>query len=250
MLALRCAALLAATWLVISTPAAADETSSEARRLYTEGKAHYAQGHYEQAAQLFQRSYALSESPALLFNMAQAHRLAGPEHCSKALILYKSYLSALPEAENRKEVEERITELGECSPRPAPSEPAPPAALPLREAKPDRQEEAPPPAPTVRRPASSGLPTGPVLTTGAGAALLVAGGVLYYRAWDKHREAERVCPCYPGTYSEWEVLTNVSYALLAVGGATVAGGVTWWVVGEPAHASQPSRAMLGIAGTF
>jgi hypothetical protein len=89
-----------------------------------------------------------------------------------------------------------------------------------------------------------------VLTTGAGAALLVAGGVLYYRAWDKHREAERVCPCYPGTYSEWEVLTNVSYALLAVGGATVAGGVTWWVVGAPAHASQPSRAMLGIAGAF
>jgi hypothetical protein len=89
-----------------------------------------------------------------------------------------------------------------------------------------------------------------VLTTGAGAALLVAGGVLYYRAWDKHQEAERVCPCYPGTYSDWEVLTNVSYALLAVGGATLIGGVTWWVVGEPAQGSTPSRAMLGVSGSF
>jgi hypothetical protein len=94
------------------------------------------------------------------------------------------------------------------------------------------------------------LPTGPVLVAGTGSALLVAGGVLYARAWAKHREAERRCPCYPGTYSTWEVLTNVSYALMAVGGATLAGGVTWWVVGEPAKDGQPSRALLGVSGTF
>lgn len=86
--------------------------------------------------------------------------------------------------------------------------------------------------------------------TGAGAALLVAGGVLFGRAYDKHREAERVCPCYPGTYSDWEVLTNVSYALLAVGGATLAGGVSWWIVAEPRRSNEPASALLGVSGAF
>jgi hypothetical protein len=88
-----------------------------------------------------------------------------------------------------------------------------------------------------------------VLVTGAGAALLVAGGVLYLRAWDKHREAERLCPCYPGTYSDWEVLSNVSYVLLSVGGATTLGGLSWWAFGDPSSARE-QRAMLGVKGTF
>jgi hypothetical protein len=89
-----------------------------------------------------------------------------------------------------------------------------------------------------------------VLLSGAGAALAVAGGVLYWRAWEKHRDAERVCPCYPGTYSRWEVLSNVSYALLAVGGATLVGGVSWWVVATPRDRSEPAQALLGARGSF
>jgi hypothetical protein len=238
MSAARLAGALGLVALLASGVARAASPSSEARRLYAQGKAEYAQGHYEQAVALFELSYALSESPALLFNMAQAHRLAGPAHCVDAVKLYKSYLAASPAAENRREVEERIVQLGECPAPPAQetvTRPAQPAAGTRR---------APPPA--VRRAA----PTGPVLLAGSGSALLVAGGVLYWRAWEKHREAEKRCPCYPGTYSSWEVLSNVSYALLAVGGATLAGGVTWWVVGQPPGAGQPSRAMLGVSGRF
>jgi tetratricopeptide (TPR) repeat protein len=246
MLALRLACALGFAALFSSGTARAAEPNAEARRLYAEGKAEYAQGHYTEAIGLFERSYALSESAALLFNMAQAHRLAGPAHCSDAVSLYKSYLLAEPNVENQKEVEERIAELGDCSAQKAPETPASeaPAAQRSVPAQVGPRRE-PPPEP--RRPA---LPTGPVLVTGSGAALLVAGGVLYARAWSKHREAERRCPCYPGSYASWEVLTNVSYALLAVGGATLAGGVTWWVVGEPSKNGQPSRAMLGFAGRF
>ncbi|HXK18243.1 MAG TPA: hypothetical protein VNG33_10600 [Polyangiaceae bacterium] len=247
--AVRLARALAVASLLVSASAVATEPSAEARRLYAEGKAEYAQGHYAEAVRLFERSYALSESPALLFNMAQAHRLAGPEHCADAVALYKSYLQAQPDAENKKEVEERIQQLGDCAPQPAsaaaPAAPAPAAASP---APPSAQP--PPPKPLFIAQNPSHLPTGPVLVTGTGAALLVAGGVLYSRAWSKHREAEKLCPCYPGTYSSWEVLTNVSYALLAVGGATLAGGVTWWIVTEPRSTAQPSRAMLGISGRF
>src|SRR4051812_21624426 len=228
--------LAVAAWL-ISGSAWAAEPSAEARRLYAEGKTEYAQGHYVEAVQLFERSYALSGSPALLFNMAQAHRLAGSDHCADAVALYKSYLAAEPNAENEKEVEERIEQLGDCAPpkpadQPAPATPPAAPASPTVSATPAAQ----PPPPSARNPAH--LPTGPVLVTGTGAALLVAGGVLYARSWDKHREAEKLCPCYPGTYSSWEVLSNVSYALLAVGGATVAGGVSWWVVTEPRTTAQ------------
>jgi hypothetical protein len=230
--------------LCVGTAARAAEPNVEARQLYAQGKAEYAQGHYAAAIELFERSYALSESSALLFNMAQAHRLAGPGHCSDAVSLYKSYLAAEPDAENEKEVVERIAELGDCSAEKPAETPSAPATPKSRASRIEPRPEAPAPA---RR---SHLPTGPVLVTGAGAALLVAGGVLYARAWDKHREAERRCPCYPGTYSSWEVLTNVSYALLAVGGATLGGGVTWWVVGEPATSGQPSGALLGVSGRF
>lgn len=229
----------------LSSPAWAD-SAADARQLYAEGKAEYAQGHYEQAVELFERSYALSESPALLFNMAQAHRLAGPSHCADAMALYKSYLAALPDAENRKEVEERIQELQECAEAARRSSVA--ASSNASDPTPVAVS-APAPAP-ARAVAPSRLPTGPVLLSGAGAAMAVAGGVLYWRAWDKHREAERVCPCYPGTYSRWEVLTNVSYALLAVGGATLVGGVSWWVVATPRDHAEPAQAMLGARGTF
>ncbi len=201
-----------------------------------------------EAVGLFERSYALSESTALLFNMAQAHRLAGPAHCADAVALYKSYLAAEPDAENKQEVTERIAQLGDCA---GPVEPVVAVSPPPANSTPQTAGSVRAAPRPIEEPAKrAALPTGPVLVTGTGAALLVAGGVLYARAWDKHREAERVCPCYPGTYSTWEVLTNVSYALIAVGGATLAGGVTWWVVGEPAQSGQPSRAMLGVAGRF
>jgi hypothetical protein len=238
---LCCLALSLSFWLVSARALAQEDPAIEAKRLYAQGKAEFAQGRYVQAAELFERSYALSESTALLFNMAQAHRLAGPGHCATAVRLYQSYLAAEPTAENRKEVEERITELGDCSADTAPAAAPEPSAT----AREPRQAPASPPAR-----GAGGLPTGPVIVTGAGAAMLVAGGVLYFRAWDKHREAEAVCPCYPGTYSDWELLTNVSYAVLAVGGATLIGGVSWWVAGAPAPAGQPSRAMLGISGNF
>lgn len=224
--------------------AAHAEPAAEARQLYAEGKAEYAQGHYEQAVKLFERSYALSESPALLFNMAQAHRLAGPSHCADARSLYKSYLAAFPEAENRKEVEERVQELDDCANAPAPAPaPAPSPVAPTASAP-------PPPVAPAAPPPSTASATAPILVSGVGAALAVAGGVLYWRASEKHREAERYCPCYPGTFTRWEVLTNVSYALLAVGGTTLAGGVTWWVVASPRDHAEPAQAMLGARGSF
>jgi tetratricopeptide (TPR) repeat protein len=240
-------AISLAPWLAYSADAHAADPSADARRLYAEGKAEYAQGHYEQAIALFEQSYSLSESPALLFNMAQAHRLAGPTHCADARKLYQSYLEAFPDAENRREVEERIKELGTCPEAPpaaAPQPTPPPAASAAAPVKPTIQVVR------VMQPAPRGLPPGPVITTGAGAAILVAGGVLYWRAFEKHREAQKICPCYPGTFNDWEMLTNVSYALLGLGAAATATGVSWWFIGQPAAQGNPAQALLGVSGRF
>ena len=148
MLGSRFACVVGLTTLLCSGTARAAEPDPEARRLYAQGKAEYAQGHYVEAIALFERSYALSESTALLFNMAQAHRLAGPAHCADALALYKSYVAAEPGAENRKEVEERIAELGECASQKSVESPAPapaPAPAPVKDdanAAPRREPKA------------------------------------------------------------------------------------------------------------
>ena len=228
-------------------PAEAQESAqaAEARRLYAEGKVRYAQGDFVEAIALFERSYALSEAPGLLFNMAQAHRLLGEAHCPEALALYRSYLAALPGAENRREVEERIDELERCTaPVPAPeaSTVSPPAS-----AAPTPEE--PPHALTLPAPREPRrVPWAPVLLAGAGAAALVAGGVLYARASERHDRAEQECPCYPGTLDRWKRLTTLSYVLLGTGGAALAGGVSWWMFATPApHGKQ---AMLGATLRF
>ncbi len=220
--------------------------AEEARRLYAEGKGEYAQGRFLEAIALFERAYALSEAPGLLFNLAQAHRLAGDDHCPRAVALYKSYLAALPAAENRREVNERVQELSECASIPAP--PQPEGVAPATVAPPPvthvRLKPSPPPVETRETPRV----LGPAMTA-VGIALFVAGGALYARAAAKHREAESVCPCYPGAYSKWEKLTNVSYAAMGVGGAAAVGGVSWWVFGA-ASAAAPAHATLGLRGRF
>jgi len=223
------------------------EEAAEARHLYAEGRGEYAQGRFAQAIVLFERAYALSEAPGLLFNMAQAHRLAGDSHCPQALALYKSYLAALPTAENRREVQERIEALSPCPEQPAPlAAEAPPAVAlaPTLDAR-ALAKPTPPSLPARKRPR-----LGPALLAGVGLALLVTGGVMYGKAYAKHREAERECPCYPGAYAKWERLTKLSYAALGVGAAGVAGGVSWWVLGSPASAETPAHASIHLGGRF
>jgi tetratricopeptide (TPR) repeat protein len=261
---LACLVLWMAQLSVLSVAAAqttppeqpVQDSEAEARRLYAEGKVEYAQGRFVEAIELFERSYALSSAPALLFNMAQAHRLAGPEHCAEALALYKSYLEALPEAENRREVEERITELDACAKPPLPAATAEPAVSSSEATGLPHVTDLtvpPPPAPlgTPAKEQKAGRRTGslgPILLASAAAASLITGGVLYARAHDKYGEAERECPCYPGTFTKWQRLTNLSYALFAVGGATLGGSVSWWVLAT--RRSQGSQAMLGLSARF
>lgn len=223
------------------------DTLAQAREAYTEGKARYESKEYLAALADFERSYALSQSTALLFDIAQAHRLAGLGHCAASRRYYRSYLELEPNAENAREVSERLSEIKGCADAEeqasAAAAASPPPAPPLRLVA---SAAALPPAPVPH----SRTHTAAVLTTGVGAALLLSGAVLYLRAHQRFNEVKASCPCREGSFSDWQNLTNLSYVLLAVGGAGVAVGGTYWALSVSRDGARGSSAFLAIDGRF
>jgi hypothetical protein len=91
-----------------------DRTAANAA--FHEGLRAFNLGQWEEAVAGFEKSYKLSGDPSLLFNVAQAQRLAG--HRKEALIAYKAYLRENPDTPHRELVEAKMREL-EASPGPA-----------------------------------------------------------------------------------------------------------------------------------
>jgi tetratricopeptide (TPR) repeat protein len=97
--------------LVLATTrfAQADNTA-EARARFEAGSAAYALGQYATAAQEYEKAFQLKPDPALLYNAAQAHRVAGNKQ--RALLLYQNYLRVYgKQVSNREEVERHIASL-------------------------------------------------------------------------------------------------------------------------------------------
>lgn len=80
-----------------------------ARMHYERGTTLFDLQRYAEAAKEYEAAFEAKSDPALLFNIGQAYRFAGDY--AKALAAYRSYLRRVPEAENRSDVERRITEL-------------------------------------------------------------------------------------------------------------------------------------------
>jgi hypothetical protein len=105
---------VAAIVVLISASAAAGPPE-EARKLYEDGSKEDDVGEYDKAIDAFERAYALSNAPGLLFNIAQAYRLKGPSSCEDALRYYEMYRAKAPRAPNRAETDERIGQMRECA---------------------------------------------------------------------------------------------------------------------------------------
>ena len=127
--------LFAATFalLLASRPTRAAEGGStdaeEARAYHEKAKAAFALSHYAQAAEFFEKAFELKSDPALLYNAAQSHRLAGNKQ--RALTLYQNYLHVYGRDERRAQIEMRIEELKKAIEKDRTEVPAsPPAGWP------------------------------------------------------------------------------------------------------------------------
>ena len=108
---------LAAVALAVAAapaPAHAQPTPSKSRlqaaKSYVDaGLAAQKSGDYDTALMLYKKAYALVPHPVLLFNMAQAHRLAG--HAEQALALYRKYLKVDPRGTEARTARELVAEL-------------------------------------------------------------------------------------------------------------------------------------------
>lgn len=105
---LTTAGLLLAALVVPSAPARAED-AQRAKELFRQGSVYFDLGQYDRAIEVWQKGYEQKQDPGFLYNIAQAHRLSG--NANKAILFYKSFLRNSPKAENRAEIEQRITAL-------------------------------------------------------------------------------------------------------------------------------------------
>src|SRR5581483_5436210 len=103
---------LCAFSLLLMTGLALADDASDARDHYKKATAHFAVGEFADAANEYESAFKLKQDAALLFNAAQARRLAGQNE--KALVLYKNYLQLYPKAKNVADVKEQIAKLQEA----------------------------------------------------------------------------------------------------------------------------------------
>lgn len=132
------------------------ERDRQAQAEFQKGKAAYENGEYRDAWRHFHDSYKLSNRPELLYNIGQtADRLRMDADALKA---FKLYLEQLPNAENKREVENRVRALEERMAA-AGGAPPPPAADGSSTAVldvPAPASEEPPPPPKGGQPTRKG----------------------------------------------------------------------------------------------
>jgi tetratricopeptide (TPR) repeat protein len=222
--------------LALAARVAAADTS-EAEQLFQQGQAAYDGKRYADAIAAWDRAYQLSKLPAMLFNIAQAHRLAG--HCALAVENYRKFVQLDPAAEDKPAAEQFIRELGTCG---ATTTPATPVTVPHTE---DRG----------RGKRIAGISSGT-----AGVLMLVAGG--YFGNVASGNAADIRTACASGC--EWTDIESkdaagrraekLQYVFLGAGAAAVATGVWLYLRGARARdvlvEPQPGGATVKVLGRF
>jgi len=168
--------VVVARWLVALAVAAAGllpagaaraDGAADAKAHYQKATAHFAVGEYREAASEYEEAFKLKQDPAILFNAAQAHRLAGENQ--KALLLYNNVIKLYPTSPFAADSQERIAKLSQAggsptAPPPAEARGSTPAAVGTPAPGVVPAPLAPPPAPpTLTAPAPAAAISAPPL---------------------------------------------------------------------------------------
>lgn len=173
---MKCLSLCLFCVCVSALAHAAPDTSMEAARAhFMEGTQAYSRGDYARAAVEYKAAYDAEPDPALLYNIAQAARLAHDP--AQALTYYRAYLKNQPNVANHVEIEARIQEL-EAETRPAP----PPVPASVVDATLTAPPPSPPPKPAYKKGWVWGTVVGVVVVVGAGLGLGLGLGLSHESA--------------------------------------------------------------------
>jgi tetratricopeptide (TPR) repeat protein len=178
----KLASTLLAT-LLLAAPVRAQDPKAAAKIHFDKGQREYDLGNFDAAVKEFEEAYRLFPSPALLFNLGQAHRKLGSNE--RALFFYRGYLRNMPSAPNRAEVEQWIAEMERPQPAPAPA-PVPATTPPPADEPVVTTEQMPEEPPTDR----SKLRRIGYWTLGASGVVLGAGVAFGLLARSKSKDAE------------------------------------------------------------
>jgi len=243
-------------WLVVAgfvavvtataTAAAAPDERAAAREHYSKGTKAFDLGRYDEAIHEYVIVYELMNDPALLYNLAQAHRLAG--HAREALRFFRVYLSKVPDAENRDSVESKIAELQRTVEQEQKAHHQLPPDTAIKPTATGTTIVAKAPAAIDLRPARK-LEIAGAATAAAGLVMLgVAAAMtgLSYRTADEiHNTPYDPAVIDPkvDTFHRYQALEGVFFGL---GGAALAAGVVTYAIGRHrAHTARVSFVPVG-----
>ena len=229
------AVLIAALITTAGTTTVLAQPSPET--LYTEGQTAYEGGDYATAIMKWQAAYDLSKENGLLFNLAQAKRLAGD--CTGALTSYRNFLSrdSDPTSDQHKLAGDFAQELAsQCSdasaPKLAKSEPLVQAKVTEISVPAVREWRNEIPVSNGRRWKTAGLVTG-----GVGVATLAIGLGLGHHGSEIGAEVTAACR----TSCDWSALKDkdargrrevaIGRVLDIAGAAAIVGGAVFYYIG-------------------
>ncbi len=149
---------------------------NDAKELYEQATAAFGLGHYAEAAEKYEQAFSRRPDPALLYNAAQAYRLAGNKQ--RALELYTNCVRLFPSFPNAEDARNHVATLkreieDEQKVRTV-SGPAVTAPVPVAPATPP-VAAATTPAPVVPAPVSSPVAPAPVLVDAPAATVTTSG---------------------------------------------------------------------------
>lgn len=238
---------------VLVAPARAENVEA-ARQHFQQGSKDFDLGLYDRAIAEYMAAYDAKPDPALLYNIGQAHKLAG--HPEQAVRFYRTFLSRVPDAPNADEVRAKIAELQKAIDQQQKAQSMPPDLVQPLGSVP------PPSAPAEATPATA--PLGPAARDGqrgrsetiagiavaaVGVAALGAGIGLAVKAKqdsDQLTSLDRQHGVYdPSKDSSGRAFGVAGPALIAVGAAAVVVGGVLLVIGH--RAAKPAPAAMAAA---
>lgn len=228
----------------LTDPAPTADKRQMAKQYVDTGLAAQNAGDYDSAITLYQMAYHLVPHPVLLFNIAQAHRLAG--RLAEALAAYKRYVAADPSGSEAQTARDFVVELEARLARPADAGDAPPpgahdgsARNPAGGAAPDPSRDSAA-APTTEPSHGRALRIAGVVTGSAGLAALLVGAGYGLHARSLERELSATGAVYDSRKEDdGERANQIAITGFVAGGALVAAGTALYFWGHQRASERP-----------